>query len=242
MKRIAKLWPFVLLGLLVWLWNYPAYALRSSVESASGGVVRVLTVQGSVWNGSMQLGLADGPKVLALPDTLKWNVQLSGPKGPGLRVEHPKLLQALHLGIGLGGITLSEGEMRLPAAWLMALGAPFNTIVPDGLIQARWPAWASGEDVSLEVRWVNAQSALASIRPLGEYVITLTGNPGTTVQMKLATARGPLNLEGQGQFRAGQRFEFNGYASTDESSREALTGLLSQMGRLEGDRYRLGVF
>src|SRR3546814_6924062 len=78
-------------------------------------------------------------------------------------------------------------------------------------------------------------SALASIRPLGEYVITVTGNPDTRLDMTLATNKGPLMLEGSGQWTNGQRFVFNGYASAQERSKDALTGLLSQMGRLEGE-------
>ena len=109
-------------------------------------------------------------------------------------------------------------------------------------MQLSWAKWQSGSAMEVTLKWQDAQSALASIRPLGEYVITVTGNPDTKIDMTLATTKGPLMLEGNGQWTNGQRFVFNGYASAQERSKEALTGLLSQMGRLEGDRYRLGVF
>ena len=220
MKRLRGLWPFALIALAVLVWNYPVYAVSGSIESASGGKVRVLSSHGSVWH-------------LRLGGDASWL---------GIEITHPKFVQPLHLGFTGAGITVSSGELRMPAAWLGATGAPFNTIRPEGLLQLSWLEWQSGKSINATLKWLDAQSALASIRPLGEYVITVTGNPDTRLDMTLATNKGPLMLEGSGQWTNGQRFVFNGYASAQERSKDALTGLLSQMGRLEGDRYRLGVF
>lgn len=243
MKWIRRLWPFVLIALAVLVWNYPVYAVSGRIESASGGKVQVLSSSGSIWSGQMQLGLFDGSRVYAIPEQLMWQLQLGqNDNWIGIAVNHPKLVAPLHLGMAGAGIKVSEGELRMPASWLGAMGAPFNTIRPEGLLQLSWSEWQSGGALQATLKWLDAQSALASIRPLGEYVITVTGNPDTRIDMTLATNKGPLMLEGNGQWTNGQRFVFNGYASAQERSKEALTGLLSQMGRLEGDRYRLGVF
>lgn len=243
MKTLRWLWPFALFALVVLVWNYPVYAVAGRVESASEGRIRVLSSSGSVWSGQMQLGVSDGSQVYAVPDVFQWQLRL-GHQGSwaAIEIEHPKLTLPLHLGFNGAGITLAGGELRLPASWLGALGAPFNTIRPEGLLQLSWAQWTGGEAIQATLKWLDAQSALASIRPLGEYVITVTGTPGTKTEMTLTTTKGPLMLEGSGQWTKGQRFAFNGYASAQERSKEALTGLLSQMGRLEGDRYRLGVF
>ncbi|MCR2745332.1 type II secretion system protein N [Limnobacter parvus] len=243
MKWIRRIWPFALIALTVLVWNYPVYAVSGRIEAASGGKVQVLSSSGSIWSGRMQLGLFDGSRVYAIPEQLQWQLQLGQNNNwIGIAVEHPKLVAPLHLGIAGAGINVSEGELRMPASWLGAMGAPFNTIRPEGLLQLSWAEWQSGSSLTGTLKWLDAQSALASIRPLGEYVISVTGNPDTRIDMTLATNKGPLMLEGNGQWTNGQRFVFNGYASAQERSKEALTGLLSQMGRLEGDRYRLGVF
>ena len=70
MKRLRGLWPFALIALAVLVWNYPVYAVSGSIESASGGKVRVLSSHGSVWAGQMQLGLSDGARVYAIPEAL----------------------------------------------------------------------------------------------------------------------------------------------------------------------------
>lgn len=243
MKWVRMLWPFAVMALAVLVWNYPIYAVSGKIESVSNGKVRVLGSSGSIWSGQMQLGLSDGSKVYAIPEAIKWQLHIGQANSwIGILVEHPKLIAPLHLGLSGTGITVDGGELRMPASWLSAVGAPFNTIRPEGLLQLSWAEWRSGNAIQATLKWQDAQSALASIRPLGEYVITVTGNPDTRIDMTLATTKGPLMLEGNGQWTNGQRFVFNGYASAQERSREALTGLLSQMGRLEGDRYRLGVF
>jgi len=243
MKTRRWLWLFALFAGVVLIWNYPVYAVQGHIETASEGRVRVLSSSGSVWSGQMQLGLSDGSQVYAIPEALNWQLHL-GRQGSWVAMEiaHPKLAQPLHLGFNAAGISVGGGEVRLPASWLTALGAPFNTIRPEGLLQLSWAQWQSDKTMQATLRWLDAQSALASIRPLGEYVITVTGTPGTQTEMTLTTTKGPLMLEGSGRWTRGQRFAFNGYASAQERSKDALTGLLSQMGRLEGDRYRLGVF
>ena len=243
MKTLRWFWPFALCAVVVLIWNYPVYALNGRIEAASGGTVRVLSSSGSLWSGQMQLGLADGTQIHAIPEALSWQLNL-GQQGSwvALEIEHPKLALPLHLGFNAAGINVGGGELRLLASWLTALGAPFNTIRPEGLLQLSWAQGQTDEAMQATLKWLDAQSALASIRPLGEYVVSVTGEPGKKIAMTLTTSRGPLMLEGNGQWTKGQRFAFNGYASAQERSKEALTGLLSQMGRLEGDRYRLGVF
>lgn len=243
MKRIHGLWLFALIAVAVLVWNYPVYAVSGKIESTSKGRVQVLSSDGSVWAGQMQLGLSDGTKVYAIPQAMDWQLKIGSTAGwLAIEVRHPSFLQPVHLGFNGTGITIGGGELRMPAAWLGATGAPFNTIRPEGLLQLSWLEWKSGQEMNATVKWLDAQSALASIRPLGEYVITLTGKPDARIDVTLVTNKGPLMLEGNGHWTNGQRFVFNGYASAQERSKDALTGLLSQMGRLEGDRYRLGVF
>jgi general secretion pathway protein N len=97
-------------------------------------------------------------------------------------------------------------------------------------------------DVNVQVLWQDARSALASIRPLGEYRIEMKGKPSQRMDMTLSTLNGALKMQGQGSMVPGSRMNFTGEAWSDANNKAALTGLLSQMGRLEGERYKLGVF
>lgn len=238
-------WTLLLLtGLLSAIYFWPAYVLKGNLREVTDGKLRVLDINGSIWNGSAVLGLSDGGQVYTLPGQIEWSpVLLQGDTWLAVQIKHPNLLSPALVGVGGSGYKLGAGQARIPASWLTALGAPFNTIKPEGVLQLSWQdIHPFGGDLAVTLVWRDAQSALSSIRPLGEYKTSLTGTIGGTIDMQVSTNSGSLIVEGQGKFNSGERMTFNGYAWAKEESKAALTGLLSQMGRLENGRYRLGVF
>lgn len=245
---MSKPWHWLVTGLLVagvvLFANYPVYWVQGKLAEVTGGRLRVLHSQGTIWAGKAVLGLSDGGRVFTLPDALEWRLSLFEQDKPlGIVASHPRLNAPLHLGLDSEGISLGEGELRVPAAWLSALGAPFNTIRPEGLLKVNWKAMSLLDpDLNVQVLWQDAQSALASIRPLGEYRIELTGKPSQQLNLALSTLNGALKMQGKGSMVPGSRMNFTGEAWSDSTNKTALTGLLSQMGRLEGERYKLGVF
>lgn len=245
---MSKPWRWLISGLLVVglvvLANYPVYWFQGKLAELTGGRLRVLHSDGTIWSGRAVLGISDGGKIYTLPDALEWKLSAWEPGRPlGIVANHPRLSAPLHLGMHSEGISLGEGELRVPAAWLVALGAPFNTIRPEGLLKISWQAMSLVDpQLNVRVLWQDAQSALASIRPLGEYSVELTGKPSQQLNLTLSTLNGALRMQGKGTMVAGSRMNFTGEAWSDSTNKAALTGLLSQMGRLEGERYKLGVF
>lgn len=227
---------------LIALW--PAYSFKGSLREATDNRLAILTINGSVWSGRATIGLSDGGQMYSLPGQLSWKpLVFSQGVWLGIELSHPNFVQPVHLGLGAEGYNLKSGSARVPASWLTAIGAPFNTIQPEGVLQMNWAALAlTGGPFEVDVYWRDAQSALASIRPLGDYRVRLAGQLGGSSTMQIRTLNGPLQIEGEGQFNPGQRMQFNGFAWSNEESKAALTGLLSQMGRFEDGRYRLGVF
>jgi general secretion pathway protein N len=131
---------------------------------------------------------------------------------------------------------LKAGQSELPAALLVVLGTPFNTVKPGGALGVNWTdieikdgALAGG----LQIDWRDAQSALSSVAPLGSYRLQITG-VGDTARMQLDTLRGPLRLQGSGTVKGG-RVSFKGVASADPQMRPALIGLIGVLGRRVGD-------
>lgn len=230
--------------LLTALYFWPAYIFKGNLERATNGKLKLLNVQGSIWKGSAVIGLFDGRQTYTLPGQVQWAPTfLNDDVSIGVSLNHPNLLTPILIGIGREGYKLKGGQARIPANWLAAAGAPFNTIKPEGILELSWQDINPSEgNLNVTLIWRDAQSALSSIRPLGEYKTSLTGVIGGTIDMHLSTNSGALMLEGQGRFEPGKRMHFTGYAWAKEESKAALTGLLSQMGRLENGRYRLGVF
>lgn len=240
-----KRWIVVtLIVALTAVYFWPAYILKGDLREATDGKLRILDINGSIWNGSAVLGLSDGGQVYALPGEIQWSpTWFESDLWVGIKVKHPNLPTPALVGLGSSGYKLSAGQARIPASWLTAVGAPFNTIKPEGVLQLSWQdIHPMGGDINITLIWRDAQSALSSIRPLGEYKTSLTGSIGGTIGMEISTNSGSLMVEGSGKLEPGKRMTFNGYAWAKEESKAALTGLLSQMGRLENGRYRLGVF
>jgi general secretion pathway protein N len=243
----------LVLAMLIWA---PARWLAWGVAQASQGQVQWLDARGTVWAGSAQLLLSGGAgsrDPLALPGRLRWTLT---PAWTGLRLGWQAdccMAQAAHLQVRLGSSTLnlqvSDHPSQWPAALLTGLGAPWNTLQPEGQLQLRTEGlqlnWAQGRlqmrgliDLNLQ----NLSSRLSPIKPLGSYSIALTGTPeGTpTPGLQLNTIQGPLRLSGQGQW-VGQRLRFTGEASAEEGSEAALSNLLNIIGRRQGARSLLSL-
>jgi general secretion pathway protein N len=243
----------LVLAILIWA---PARWLAWGVAQASQGQVQWLDSRGTVWAGSAQLLLSGGAgsrDPLALPGRLRWTLT---PAWTGLRLGWQAdccMAQAAHLQVRLGASTLnlqvSDHPSQWPAALLTGLGAPWNTLQPEGQLQLRTEGlqlnWAQGRlqmrgliDLNLQ----NLSSRLSPIKPLGSYSIALTGTPeGTpTPGLQLNTLQGPLRLSGQGQW-VGQRLRFTGEASAEEGSEAALSNLLNIIGRRQGARSLLSL-
>lgn len=238
----------LVMAVLIWA---PARWLAWGIAQATQGQMQWLDTRGTVWEGSAQLSLtggADSRDALALPGRLHWTVT---PAWTGLRLTLQAdccMAQAAHWKVQLGAATLAlevnDHPSQWPAALLTGLGAPWNTLQPDGLLQLRTQGlrlhWAQGRLqmrglVDLNVQ--NLSSRLSPIKPMGSYRIALTGTPeGTpTPGLQLDTLEGPLRLSGQGQW-VGQRLRFTGEASAQEGSEAALSNLLNIIGRRQGAR------
>ena len=202
------------------------------------GRLRLVDARGTVWSGSAMLGVSDGRQVLLIPGRLSWKIGLAaiGSGRVTAEIAHPALPEPLAVSVAPRSIVLKAGQSELPAALLVVLGTPFNTVKPGGALGVNWTdieikdgALAGG----LQIDWRDAQSALSSVAPLGSYRLQITG-VGDTARMQLDTLRGPLRLQGSGTVKGG-RVSFKGVASADPQMRPALIGLIGVLGRRVGD-------
>ena len=204
----------------------------------SHGRLRLVDARGTIWSGSGMIGVSDGRQVLLIPGRISWNIGLAAITTGRVMAElaHPSLPAPIAVSLTARSITVKAGQSELPAALLVALGAPFNTIRPGGALGVRWSdleikdgALAGG----LQIEWREAQSALSPVAPLGSYRLQIAG-AGDTARVQLDTLRGPLRLQGSGTVKGG-RISFKGVASADPQMRPALIGLISVLGRRVGD-------
>lgn len=228
----------------------PAQWAGGIVNSATQGRLELAETRGTVWNGSAVVVLASGPDAGAarasLPERLAWQLSPWSLLGGqvDLTLSHPSALtQPLVVRAALfgGSATLGATTVRLPASLLVGLGAPWNTVRPGGILMLSWdrlqiePGRLAG---NLSAEWQQASSALTPVSPMGHYRLKTNGMwPGT--QLELLTISGPLELKGSGTIPEGGRLRFTGraqaLAGTDPGVKAQLTGLISLLGRRDGD-------
>lgn len=282
-RRMRSAWPVVApaaaLGAAAALLLFaPAQWLRVPLAQLTGERLLIEQAQGSIWRGQARLILSAGPgssERQRLPGTLQWQW------GPALEGVWPVLrlqlrqsccmTQAARWRLGVAGKELS---LRLedaaappllvwPAAWLGALGTPWNTLQPGGRLSLSTaglelglgragPERFSGM-VALQIE--GASSRLSTLPTLGSYLITLqgtlpattpTGRPdsgsdaGALARVQLQTLEGPLRLQAEGSVgRRGLRLD--GEARAEAGREAALDNLLNLLGRRDGARSILSI-
>lgn len=242
-------WGMALGLLLAVVLHAPAQWLASGVNAASRGHVQLRDAQGTVWRGDAQWVLTSGPggqDTLALPQRLHWQLR---PQWNGLQLTlnaacctpQPVLLQLQPVWLGLQ-VSLVSPRSVWPAQWLSGLGAPWNTLALDGVLQLqsqelRW-TWRSQQpqavlEGSAQLQLQGLSSGLSTVKPLGSYSLRLQGGPQPSVV--LATTEGQLLMQGRGAFGA-RGFSFEGEARANTGHETALANLLGVLGQRLGNR------
>jgi general secretion pathway protein N len=172
-------------------------------------------------------------------------------------LEQPQLINW-----SLSKTQITANEIKLPANVLEGLGNPWSTLRPRGELGARWtdinlvglmanlPGFGAGNTPSSGVIRIiisNLTSPISPVKLLGGYEIS-ANIADTGMNWTLSTNTGPLLLKGQGEFSSkgnsgsagkGAGMQFSGEASASPESQESLIGLLSLLGKKEGNIYRL---
>jgi len=250
-------------GLTALLIHLPAQWLAQGLFKATQGQVQLQEAKGSVWQGSGKLVLTGGEgsrDALALPGRINWQTGMSldasnrpqfnfnlnalccMTQAARLSLQAPERLQVWQLQV-------DDHQSQWPAHLLSGLGAPWNTLQPEGTLkletkQLRFnlqtqPSWLQG-DIRLTAE--NMSSKLSTLKPMGTYQINLGGASATNPlpSLSLTTHSGSLLLSGQGQWQ-GTRLQFRGEASAVPEHAAALSNLLNIIGRRQGARSLLSL-
>ena len=257
-------WAGALTGALVGvLVLAPARWAAWAALQASEGRVVLGDASGTVWAGQARITLTGGPgsrDALTLPGQLQWRLGWDA-LAARVTLRHTEVMPApvsFKLQAGWAGWSLAllpspspqVGALaQWPAAWLAALGTPWNTLQPSGQLRLTSPGlslqWAQGRlklDGTLVMEAADMASRLSTLPRLGSYRAVIRGD-GTAVEtatLQLSTLDGPLQLSGTGQW-VGPRFRLRGEASAAPGQEAALQNLLNLVGRRDGARSILSI-
>lgn len=238
-------------GLLTVLTFTPAQWLAQGVALLTQGQLQLQEARGTLWQGSARVVLTGGLGSLdaqALPGRIDWTLQANGDGALlGLTssccITNTMQVQISPTWTG-ARIQITDTPSTWPAALLSGLGAPWNTLQPEGDLtlvpQQLRLQWLSGRFLvqgGLTLTAKDMASRLTPLKPMGTYQLQLDAGPSPTATpgLKLSTVSGSLLLSGQGQW-VGQRLRFQGEASAVPEHEMVLNNLLSIIGRREGAR------
>lgn len=223
----------------------PAAWLSTAVDIGSNGRIVLADAQGSVWRGSAQLLLTGGQgstDATRLPGRVDWTLRPTW-SGAQVALNLPccaaqAVLLAVKPGWAQSVLQVSPSQVNLPAPWLSGLGAPWNTLDPQGQLllntQALQIMLSAGRmrfDGQLTLDMLTMSSRLSTLSPLGDYRLTIAG--GDVPTLALQTLQGALQLSGSGQV-VGSRIRFSGEASAAPDQQDALSNVLNIIGRRQG--------
>jgi general secretion pathway protein N len=251
-KSFPKIfWAIALLVVLViCVLQIPATSLASMVDSQSGCRVVLHKSAGTIWNGSAAIGFSEPDVVssscrspVALTERFTWKTQCSLINGQCLvEINFVSLGKPLITTIGLNQIKVAAGEMSLPASILEAFGNPWSTLRPRGQLMAQWSDLQKGAETAGTIRLNvnNLSSPISAVKPLGSYEIKANLSQSGT-SFAIGTTAGPLLLNGKGELGTTDvsGIHFLGSAHATPESEDSLIGLLSLLGKKDGDVYRM---
>jgi general secretion pathway protein N len=236
----------------------PASWLATAVADATQQRVLLQDAQGTLWQGSAQAVLSAGPRLgeaasgITLPTRVTWQM------GPAINWAQARVVlrasvasacctpEPVHIDTSPlwrgWRVQVSDHTSQWPAHWLVGLGAPWNTLQPEGQLQLRTQqlglsqqadqlAWQGQAELQLQ----QLATRLATLRPLGNYRVQLSSTGGDALAIQLSTPEGALQLQGQGELKNGH-VRFQGEASAAPDAQDALSNLLNVLGQRQGNK------
>jgi general secretion pathway protein N len=228
----------------------PASILASVLSNQSECRVTMHQPIGSIWSGSAALGFSESNltgggcrEPSAITERFSWGTQCSLMQANcQTEINFIGLDKPLLISTSLGQMKIASGDINLPASILELIGNPWNTLRPRGQLSAHWSELKKGADTSgtIRININNLSSPISAVKPLGSYEIKANlARTGTSFEID--TVAGPLLLKGKGtaDSDAVPGLHFAGGASAAPEAEESLIGLLSLLGKKDGDTYRM---
>jgi len=246
-------WPsrFALLAcvLILAVTYFPIRFLSSSVAKMTNCQVVLLQPEGSIWQGSTQLGFSafksgvfeTCPNPQIGSERFSWKTQFSlfDLKSKWV-IQYANTARPLELTVEPRAITLSSNQIELPANLIEIAGGVLRTLSLRGKLDIRWDdlIWDGSPRGRVEVQLLNMASSISPIKPLGSYAITLQINQAS--RFDFSTINGPLLLTAKGTINRG-RLSLQGEATAPPESIDGLISLLSIIGNRDGAVYRFKI-
>lgn len=212
MIDVPRHWPrYVLLAVLFYLVfllvTLPAAWFARIATTLSHGTVNVSEARGTVWNGSGELAIAQR-RTAYYVGQVAWQIQplwlLVGRLRLNMSAKGDAIDLSGRLSLGITNVRVEELDATFPASNVGHFHAAAGFAQPTGQLRVKSSLFevqrgALHGEATLD--WDGAGSRFFKLERVGDYHLEIKGH-GATADLALVTARGDLQLTGQGQWRA----------------------------------------
>lgn len=233
------------IAILLLALNFPISWASSLISNQSQCKINLESPQGTIWSGNTSISLGNlingtCSEKAFVTERIIWSTSCHPMKiSCEINITSAMLSKPGSIFITPSKSTLSSNELSLPMKILQDLGAPWNTIKPEGQLTLAWGDLTlinNNYSGIVNLTITDASSQLSSVKPLGDYQINISSLNARTFEVK--TLKGALEISGKGTL-AGHGIEFTGEAIAKPEYKEALTGLLSVIGKTSNDVTKL---
>jgi general secretion pathway protein N len=240
---------FAILGVVAYLVflvvNLPAAWLGYALERSSAGALALGEPRGTVWKGQGALAVRAGSSYHSVAD-VEWRCNplsvFTGRLAVALSGAAPGASLRANLGFGLRSLRLQNVEASAPAAILEPAVPAAALAKLEGRLRVLadsleiGPASVQG---AATVEWSGAGAT--GIARIGDYRLQITGS-GEQASIKLATLRGDLRVNGDGEWRASEPkvVQMRGVAETSPDRKDLEPLLLMLAGGGSGSTRQFG--
>ena len=229
-----KRWPLLGLGLgayaLSLIATAPASLIDAALQAASASRLRLVEARGTLWSGAGLIELRDEKHRSSVAKNIAWQVLPAYLLRGELRCEVELEEPGKHFPVTLSTarVEVADADIALPAAAL-GLGVPELPslgLLGEVLLHIERLSLAPGAiHGNATLQWRAAGSAFTRVSPLGDYELRFAGE-GAAARASLHTLRGPLQLDGNGTWKAGGKSVFQGTARIAPQHLQQLAPLL----------------
>jgi len=212
------------------IYTLPATFIDARLESMTGNAIRLSEAQGTLWSGSGQLEIREQDRRIGDAHELSWHLSPGALLLGRLKFElkFGQSGQPFPLTVTWSRIELTNASIHFPAAALGLAVPKLSALALRGALSLRVDHLTLSQsevkgDAVLE--WNRAGSALTPVSPLGDYRLDIKSlHHSGTVSMR--TLKGPLQIDGKGQWSADAALLFLGNARVPPQLQQQLTPLL----------------
>lgn len=184
----------------------PAYWADWLVSRAGFGQMRILSTEGTLWNGKGTLVIHNISRE-QFQTRITWELHtlrlFTGKLQARLSSQSDSLTTNATIRAGYHHLSVHDVDTTLPLNMLSAFMPAMDLVAPSGSLKITTneaTLTPNGLDGDIQVTWLNAGTRMGGLSEAGDYRLVINGH-GATSSLHIETLSGDIKVTGQGEWQ-----------------------------------------